>query len=996
MYNEDKNTISLFTHALLDKPIYCIYEDRFNDLWFGTFDAGIFKLSRKESLRTDVYNAKFTHYLHSVTDTTSLLSNRIWSIYEDSESNLWIGTFLSLEKFDRENENFTHYLTNSVSNSETNQYEVNTIFESKNGQLWLGTSGGGLATFDKNTETINYCKTPKEVYGIIEDEKGYLWLSTATNGICKYNTRTKTFQIFNSFDGLQGEAFERKAFGKLDKGNLIFGGIKGVNIFHPDSIIENNYIPPIVITDFKLFNKSVARLSKSDDRFKSHFSELKSIELSYKENVFAIEFSALDFLSPSNDKYAYKLEGFDKDWIYTDSENNSATYTNLDGGKYTFKVKGSNSNNLWNEEATELKITVHPPYWKKWWFRLLITLLITNIAIAIIRNRLKSYKIQKLELERLVRSKTSELTHQKEKLEQSNIELQKQKEEIISQRDNLKELANQVEEANFRKMRFFTNISHELRTPLTLLISPINRLLKSEKLDGKINDDLQLMRRNGLRLQKLVNQLMDFRKIETGTMPLLVSQNNIAVFIKNIKETFDGIANQYSINYTFTSEFSDINCWFDSDKVEKIVYNLLSNAFKYTQINGTITVNISILNIIEIHSTYAQYLVEKGINPVGEAVEIVVADTGRGIADDKLEKIFNRFYQIENVKAGLQEGTGIGLALAKDLIDLHKGEISVSSELGKGTNFKVKLPVSESFFIENGMKEALNYEPDTLELKSVLITEDFQKTGFEQPEISKETSPFNQKILIVEDNVDLRQFLKSCFIDNYTVIEAGNGGEGIEKALKNQPDLILSDVMMPVINGMEMCLRLKQNIETSHIPVILLTARTLLEHQLEGLETGADDYITKPFESEILQLKVRNMIETRTKLAKSFSSNVAVEPNEISVSAVDAEFIEKAIEIINKNMANEDFNVEVFTQEIGMGRTLFFNKIRKLTNLSVNEFIQTVRLKKAIQLMTESNIRVSEVCYDTGFSNPRYFATCFKKQFGKTPTEYLNDVRKHK
>jgi signal transduction histidine kinase/ligand-binding sensor domain-containing protein/DNA-binding response OmpR family regulator len=992
-YNPTTQKISLYNNALLYKPIYSIYEDHLNNLWFGTFDAGLIMLSRKESLKINTLDAIPKHYLNNPSDSLTIASNKIWNIFEDSDSTLWFGSFLGLEKFNRETETFKNINTNLNSTLPSDQYQLNTIIGGGNNILWLGTDGSGLASFNKKTQQLLYYDTPKVIHGILIDEDSILWIGTGSKGLYKFNPKSKQITQLAQHHELQGYDFERNAFAKLGTGKLAFGGNDGVIIFHPDSLTENQINPPIVISDFKLFNQSVAALSKTDQRFKAHISELKKIELSYKENVFAIEFSALDFRIANNHTFAYKLEGFNDDWIYTDTKNNLATYTNLNGGNYKFRVTTLNTDNSHNSNEAVLTIVIQPPFWKTWWFIVGLSALVLLLIAHIVRRRLNTYKQQKAELEKLVDSKTIELRKQKDELEHSNTELQKQKEEIISQRDNMKELKDKVVEANQRKMRFFTNISHELRTPLTLLISPINRVLKQHKVAKNIVNDLQLVQRNALRLQKLVNQLMDFRKIETGTMPLLVSENDIISAIAEIKESFADIAKQYNINYTFSSSISSKTCWFDPDKIEKIIYNLLSNAFKHTESQGNIIIKAKHLASIANCESYSNKLASINIKPLGEGIEIEVRDTGMGIAKDNLEHIFNRFYQIENAKASLQESTGIGLAMTKDLIEIHKGQITVNSKLGKGTSFKVILPISKEFYTENNMAEVLNLHPREQNTESIIIEEDFHKNIPINIDSNENCDHSKGLILIVEDNRDLRLFLKSCFSDYYNVIEAENGAQGIEMTIKHQPSLIISDIMMPVINGIELCKSIKQNIETSHIPIILLTARTLVEHQLEGLETGADDYITKPFESEVLQLKVRNIIETRKKISESFHKSIEVKASDIAISSVDNEFLSNAIDIINNNLTNSEFNVDAFTKEMAMGRTLFYQKIKVLTNQSVNDFIQTVKLKKAVQLMNNSNLRVSDICYEIGFSSPRYFATCFKKQFGKTPTEYMEQTK---
>ncbi len=993
LYNYQKKKLTAFSQELIDKPVYCIFEDSGHNIWLGTFDEGIFKLDEKDSFNPDPQKVKLLHYSHQESDTNSLISNRVWCIYEDAENNIWLGTFNGLDRWNKTTGTFSHYAIKADQNSNPTEIAINTILEDSSENLWLGTNGNGLARLNKTTGKINWLGGPKVVYGLIPENNNQLWLSSDAEGLFRFNSKTGTYKNYTSLNGFQDEVYERKAYGKLPSGKLVFGGTHGVDIFHPDSITDNDYNPPVVITDFKLFNIS-ATGNRIDKRFTSYISELKHIKLSHKENIFTIEFACLDYLAPEKRVYAYKLEGFNQNWVYTDAKNNNATYTNLDGGTYIFKAAMVNNGVIDLSTTAQIEIVVSPPFWKTIWFRILVLLGTTGFIVLGVRLRINALKQQKIELERQVNLKTVELTRQKEKLEHSNEELQKQKEEIISQRDHLKEMTEQVDEANTKKISFFTNISHELRTPLTLLIGPVNRLINSLQPDADVKNDLLMIQRNALRLKKLVNQLMDFRKIETGTMPLNISENDIIDFISSIKDTFNDIARQYHINYSLFAFSNSIRCWFDADKIEKITYNLLSNAFKYTSPNDTIKIWVQEYPGFENDPDFNEIIKKQQLKPVGKLVEIVVSDTGKGIAVDKLDKIFNRFYQIEYVKASMHESTGIGLAMTKDLIDLHKGMVEVTSELGKGSLFRVVLPVSKEFYLVNNMETCLNLNNEKSEISSIVIPEDYNKTVPKEKAIHSSNNSMTNQILIVDDNADLRTFLKSCFKDNFEIIEAENGANGIEFAIKYQPSIIISDVMMPVIDGNEMCRTLKQKIETSHIPIILLTARALHEQQVEGLETGADDYITKPFDSEILLLKVRNIIETRSRMANAFRLDINTKPTDLTTNPIDQKFVEQANRIILDNLNNPDFNVDEFTREMGLGRTIFYQKIKKLTNLSVNDFIITVKLKKAAEYMKTSDLRISEICYETGFSSPRYFATCFKKQLGMTPTEFIQSLKK--
>ncbi len=991
-FNARQNYLARFSENLIDKSIYCIFQDADKDIWLGTFDEGIIKIGYAESLKQNTDLIKLNYIKHDATDTNSLSGNRIWCIFQDRSNDFWIGTNNGLDRFDKNKNGFKHYKPKKEMARTNEQWAINNIYQSNDGSIWLGTNGTGLVQFNKSEGNFTFYNGPKVIYGILEDLHGNLWLSTENEGICKFNAQSKTCKFYGLNEGFQGDVFERRAYGKLSNGFFVFGGTNGANIFHPDSIWENNFTPPVVISDFKLFNESVSHL-RTDRRFRSHISELKDIELSYDENIFTIEFTSLDYVSPDKHQFVYKLEGFDKKWNVTGLFNNTATYTNLNDGLYVFKVTDYRNGNFNETEAVTLTIHIHPPFWKSWWFRAALIVMVFGLVYLLIQIRTQSLKNQKKLLEEQVQLKTRELLKQKEELEQSNHELNRQKEEIISQRDYLRDMAQKVEDANQQKINFFTNISHELRTPLTLLIGPVNRLIASGKYENTEIEDLTLIQRNAFRLKKLVNQLMDFRKIETGTMPLSVQKGDIVDFVKSIKESFNKIATQYNIHYYLETDFSSENCWFDSDKIEKIIYNLLSNAFKYTPSGGTIKIVIRKHNQISAQSALGEFLAKRQLKLAGHAVEVAISDTGRGIKMENLDKIFNRFYQIENVKSSLQESTGIGLAMTKDMVELHKGIILVNSQPGKGSTFTVIFPVSEQFYIENNLGEYLIDESIINGPSLEVIAEDYEVNKSKSNVTQSANSSQKQVILIVDDHADLRKFLRSSIADKFQVIEAENGAQGIQLAITHQPALIISDVMMPVIDGIELCRTIKLNIETSHIPVLLLTARAQHDQIVQGLETGADDYITKPFDSQILKLKVNNIIETRNQLVNSFASSTEVKISDIAKTSVDTDFVVQVTRLIQENMTNPAFHVDNLAREIGMGRTLFYQKIKKLTNQSVNDFIITVKLKFAIELMRNSDKRISEICYDTGFSNPRYFASLFKKQFHMTPTEYIQQFR---
>jgi signal transduction histidine kinase/DNA-binding response OmpR family regulator len=623
------------------------------------------------------------------------------------------------------------------------------------------------------------------------------------------------------------------------------------------------------------------------------------------------------------------LEGFDKEWNYTNASRRYANYTNLNSGEYTFKVKAANNEGVWNEQISTVKLVIDPPWWKTIWARIayiVLGLLLLHLfrTLVLMRANLK----HDLKLERL-------------------------------QRENMEKL-------NYAKLQFFTNISHEFRTPLTLILGPSQSLLDRGEGGKEVRDHLLNINANAQRLLRLVNQLLDFRKAESGNLKLEVSEGNIIKFVKEVKLSFDTLAEQMKIDFSFYASSNIIKVWFDRDQFEKIMFNLLSNAFKHTPEGGKITIQV----------------IERA-----DDVMITVQDTGKGIKREHFESIFQTFFSYDEDKH--HTGTGIGLALAKSLVDMHHGKLTVVSEENSYTRFSITLPKGTAHF-DTAELSTVSKDMETMDRYPALAPDPLYIPDKESG-IANDSLKDLPKLLVVEDNDEVRSYIKSIFEGTYIVLQASEGKEGMDIALEEMPDLVISDVMMPVLDGITLCTQLKSNVKTSHIPVILLTARTSLIFKVEGLETGADDYITKPFNPKVLQLKVRNLMRMRELMRKMFRDNevLKIEPKRVTLNSADELFVQQALESIEKNMSNPDYAVDDLGRDVGMSRTQLYRKLKALTGQSANEFIRVIRLKRAAQLLEQNQLTIAEVTYEVGFTDLKYFRECFKKLFGVTPSEFV-------
>jgi len=853
-----------------------ITEDPEGNLWFGT-DNGVFVF--------DYASSRFNHLTNESGNDNSLSNNFVYSVFRDSRGNMWAGTRDGLNLLDRKNGFFTRF---SVENG-LPDISIMSILESDLHDLWLATSNG-------------LCK-----------------LTANFDGTGNYISH----QIvnFTESDGLQDREFNEGSAFKTSKGELIFGGSNGFNLFLPESESTIHTQLKTHIVEFDVFGEEIRIRSAEASRKvrKTAIYNGSTINLSYQENIFSLKFASINYLGPQKINYRYKLEGFNDKWIYTGWEDRKATYTNLKPGRYDFKVQSSDSGTDWESSEGALNIVIKPPWYLTWLAYLLYAIILTGVVLTSRRQLISAAR------NRLI------------------------KEQAIKESERQHEL-------NILKTRFFTNVSHEFRTPLTLILTPLERLMKNN-LDKETRKHLDLIHQNARRLLNLVNQLLDFRQAEANKLKLNLIYGNIVGFIEQTLNSFSDLRESKNIELEFLPDEKELFMRFDRDKIEKILMNLLSNAFKFTPEKGYIKVFTELIN-----------------RDGAERLIITVEDNGIGIEKEQQKKIFERFYQTDLPDEFVQKGSGIGLSLTKEFVELHNGSISVESEPGRGSRFIVDLPVDR---------------------KSVIDPQDAFETETLEPASQKESlsaSPREGKapktILLVEDNKDFRLYLKDSLQENYNILEAENGKAALELLVSRQPDLIVSDVIMPEMDGLELCNEIKTNSSFSHIPIILLTAKSTQQDKIDGLRHGADEYITKPFSFEILESRVEYLLNLREKFIKHYQQSFRIEAHAKSITPLDTKLLDKAVQLIQDNISNTGFSVERLSHELRMSRVYLYKKLTALTGKTPNELIRLVRLKKAAGLLLETDMTISEITYAVGFGDPRYFSKLFKAEFKVLPSKY--------
>ncbi|UCS92131.1 response regulator [Echinicola marina] len=915
-YDPQKDTFFHASKTDCSIGVFAIEEDQNGHIWVGSF----YGLSRY-----DKENDRF----HCYDSSLGLAGKQIMDLMIDQENNLWIATEEggmsrmalgtgSIEDKEFDITNYTHTEQVQAGPLSNRTYSLT---EDHEGRIWLATDAG-ISVLDPNSKQFQHFTrqnglTDELILALAFDAKEAVWASH-TKGLSKINTTTGEIQNFNLFDGLQGNEFKQSAVFRDSKSSkLFFGGSNGLTSFVPEQIKTNPFAPKVILTNLNVMHEDVHPGTKINDRaiLENALLTTDEITLTWWDKTFRLEFAALHYANPLSNKYKYKLEGFDSDWIYTDASRRMASYSNLPAGNYVFKVFGANSDGVWSDIPASLRIKVLPPWWLSWWAITIYVLVLLLMGWFIFRY-----------LNAKILHRKSEAIHQ-------------------------------------AKLHFFTEISHEFRTPLTLIIDPLERLLKERPKKQIAEQYYQLMHSNAKQLLILINQLLDFRKLESGHLKLALQQADIIAFVRGLGSSFEEMAKRRGIDFRIITSAEQFIMDFDTDKLTMILNNLLSNAFKFTPDQGQIILKVAPTSLPK------------------EGITILVQDNGQGIPKEDQEKIFGIFYQSAHNKKQ-HKGSGIGLSLSKELVELHDGKIEVESTVGKGTSFSVFLPrqLDASEFSQITDQESSLVGPPT----TVLDTDP------NLPEAADAETPL---ILVVDDHTDIRTYVEMSFNKEYRILTATNGLEGLALAIDHIPDLIISDVMMPDMNGLQLCKQLKTDERTSHIPIILLTARQSPESKTEGYETGADAYVTKPFNTTVLRAQVKNLMEQRRRLRELFSKGTSIELKKIAINSADEKFLQKTRDMIESNLETENLDIDSLAAQLNMSRPQFYRKIKALTNKSAADFVTTFRMNKAAEYLLSRDHNITETAYKVGYTVPNNFSRAFSKHFGCSPSQYIKESK---
>ena len=929
-------------YSLSDDNVYCVYEDKLGRIWVATFANGISYLVKNEEGKEI-----FISHRNALKGFPIKYCSKVRYIVGDEKGHIWIGTTTGLlmvhEDFGKpEDAKFHHYLRAPENVHALSNNDIHWIKPTRNGELYVATFGGGLNKLVEMNEKSGEVKfkvytvrdgLPSDILlSIQEDTKGQLWISTE-NGLSRFIPELERFENFQKKHNRFSLRFSEAASTYSVSGNMLFGTNHGVLYFNPDSIQKSVYVPPIVFSQLLLANEIVK--PGSNPILERTVDDMDELQFSHRENIFSIQYAALDYTQPSDIQYAYMLDGFEKNWNYVGKQR-MATYTNLPKGHYVFKVRSTNADGVWTDNMRSLDIEVLPSFWETPFAYFLYVFFFLLIIVTAVYILFTIYRL---------------------------------KHKVVMEQ----QLTNM-------KLRFFTDISHELRTPLTLISGPLEYVLENTALPADAREQLMVVERNSNRMLRLINQILDFRKIQNKKMKLRVQCVEVVAFTHKIMENFEALAEEHHIDFLFETERNNIYLWVDIDKYEKIVYNLLSNAFKYTPEGKMITVFV---------------------RENEQTVSVGVQDQGIGIAENRKKSLFVRFENLVDTNLFNQSSSGIGLSLVRELVEMHKATISVDSKLGEGSRFQVDFLKGKDHYDDTVEMLCSDLDMSDVEPLKPINASDSQILYEDNQTEAENDSTVKNLMLLVEDNAELRLFLRSVFASEYRVVEAVNGVEGIEKALNLLPDIIISDVMMPEKDGLEMMKELRSEMTTSHIPLILLTAKTAIESKLEGLEYGADDYITKPFSATYLKARVKNILFRRQKLQELYRMTLMNAGNGMPVeeaheaevkspemSPNDRKFMDKLVDLMEKNMDNGDLIVDDLVQNMAVSRSVFFKKLKTLTGLAPVEFIKEIRINRAVQLIETGEFSMTQIAYMVGINDPRYFSKCFKQKMGMTPTEY--------
>ncbi len=883
------------------------------------------------------------------------------ALFEDKAGVFWIGTENGFAKIVLSNSTISSAQVQWFYNNSNNRNSLNYNFVSHfledpfkpEKYLWLATKGGGLNRLDKTTGDFFHL-TAKDglpddvVYGILKDDAENIWGSTNKGIFClmmsmNNNTPSYSFRNFTKTAGLQDDEFNSGAFAKLPNGNLAFGGVNGLNVFNPATVLQSGVTPNVFITNILVGNKAV---SPNDNTgvLQQTIEQTPSITLNHLQDILTLEFSSLDFTAPNQNKYRYQLVGIDKDWVESGTRR-TATYLHLPSGNYVFKVQGSNSQGVWSSKIVELKIRVNPPWWRTWWAYVLYALLLGFGIRSYFKFRINKAKLQS----------------------QLNFEQQE---------------AKRIKELDAVKTQLYANITHEFRTPLTVILGMANQVKNNP--EKHLQNGVDMIVRNGENLLKLVNEMLDLSKLENGKMKLNLINGDIISFLRYIVESFQSLAVSQQKQFHFLADIDELIVAFDAEKIRQIISNLFSNALKFTPEQGNVYVTISQGEVTNSDNT---------------TLVLKVKDTGIGIPENQIPHIFDRFYQLDNSHTRKAEGTGIGLSLIRELVKLMNGAIAVKSPpvgATRGTEFIITIPLTKVNIADS---ESIVIPPYKENSKVVIAEEKSQVRLID----SANTGTTNPLVLLVEDNADVVAYTASCLPD-YKLAVGKDGREGFEIAVDVIPDLIITDVMMPFVDGFEMCRKLRQDERTSHIPIIMLTAKADMQSKLEGLEKGADVYLEKPFHKEELLLRIKKLLELRKNLQQYYSRQIGItdnnetsskqDPETIIEEKAEHEFVKKVREIVEANFTNYEFSVEQLCKLIFMSHSQLHRKLEALTGYSPNKFIRIVRLNKAKELLANPSLSIAGIALDCGYNDPGYFTRVFKQEYGVTPQEWRMSAAK--
>jgi signal transduction histidine kinase/DNA-binding response OmpR family regulator/ligand-binding sensor domain-containing protein len=937
-----------FPAELAQKIIYFygahINADQNDNIWIG---GPVYFLYEFDT-RTEKFQAKFPV---NITSTDSFDYYSVIDMFTDRYNCLWVATPKGLLKIDIANgteERYRSYLVNPESLSDD---APSRIVEDNLGRLWILCGNTGLCLYNRDKKTFYDVPLPDQLKNVsfgdlAKDKNGNFWI-THTAGFSRFNPIDFTMKSYDLPKKQGGAEVYSLRSGELfisdhSEGNRVYR-------FHVDSINSNTHIPPVWVSKMIVNNKEITDIL---ERQKS--IEENTLRLKHKENFISFEFVSLNYTEAEKNQYRYFLSGVNRDTVNSGTWRN-AEFTNLSPGKYRFWVTGSNNDGLWNPVGTSLSFHIYPPWYTTLLAKMVYLILFIGGVVAIIKWRINNLLREKMILEAEVIKRTKQIEEQKH-----DIEVQQEK----------------LLEMDEYKTRFFTNISHEFRSPLTIILGLSDELPDSKNPRKVMNEKFKIIWRNAKRLLGLVNQLLDLSKINSNKMKLELIETDVIDFLRTVAASFSSLAESKMIDYCYRLPIVNKLHYCDPDKLEKILVNLLSNAFKFTTNGGKITVE-------------AEYA--SSPDSVSEFLQLSVSDTGIGISEKDQEKIFDRFYQAEEHIKAAKGGTGIGLSLVKDLINLMHGKITLKSKPGSGSTFSISIPLGINHLTENEYLIVNTSAGTTIEDSNLYsLLESDKENLVLNIATDKKDNPF---ILIVEDNKDIRIHISENFRNHYNVLEANDGESGLAVALREMPDLIITDLMMPHMNGIELCKKLKTDERTSHIPVIMLTAKADIDDKLHGLKTGADDYLIKPFEMKELRVRVKNLVELRKKLRERFSREITLEPYDITITPIDEEFLKKAISYVELHISESGYEVEHFQLDMNMSRSTLSRKIHALTNYSPVEFIRFIRLKRAANLLKQRFGNVTEVALEVGFNSPSYFAKKFKATFGISPFKYAKDKK---